>query len=109
MLHFMGKSGNWPAAHAESIAAFFINLELHPRKLQTNGKKALMVYQSRVRREWFVALKRGDGFNIELIQEDLLRSLAEQLNDAIRDRDNAIRDRVFEQVSAFSLRLGVAS
>ena len=101
MLHFMGKSGNWPAAHAELIAAFFLNLEWHPRRLQTNGKKALMVYQSRVRREWFTALKNDEGFNIELIQEDLLRSLAEQVNDAIRDRDNAVRDREFEQVQCF--------
>jgi hypothetical protein len=102
MLHFMGKSGNWPAAHAESIAAFFLNLEWHPRRLQTNGKKALMVYQSRVRREWFNVLRHDEGFNIELIEEDLLRSLAEQVNDAIRDRDNAVRDREFEQVLCLS-------
>lgn len=42
MLHFMAKSRLWPAAHAESIAAFFLNLELHPRKAQKNGKKALI-------------------------------------------------------------------
>ena len=52
---------------------------------------------SRVRREWFDALKRGEGFNIALIEEDLLRSYAEEVNDAIRDRDDAIRDRDFEQ------------
>ena len=48
MLHFMGKSGNWPADHVELIAAFFLNLEWHPRRWQKNGKKALMVYQSRI-------------------------------------------------------------
>ena len=101
MLHFMAKSGLWPSAHAESIAAFFLNLELHPRKLQKNGKKALMVYQSRVRREWFDSLKHEEGFNIELIQDDLLRSFAEELNDLIRDRDNAIRDRDFDQVPSY--------
>ena len=98
MLHFMAKSGLWPVKHAEALATFFVNLELHPRKSQVNGKKALMLYQSRVRREWFDALKNGVGFNISLIQDDLLRSYAEEFNDAIRDRDNAIRDREIDQV-----------
>ena len=98
MLHFMAKSGLWPDDHAASIAMFFFDLEHHQRKDQKNGKLALLLYQSRVRREWFDALKRGEGFNIELIEEDLLRSCAEEVNDNIRERDNAIRDREFEQV-----------
>ena len=98
MLHFMAKSRLWPAAHAEAIAAFFLNIELHPRKAQKNGKRALMLYQSKVRREWFDSLKREEGFNIELIQEDLLRALAEQVNNSIQDRENAARDREMEQV-----------
>ncbi len=57
MLHFMAKSAVWPMANAESLAAFFIALELHPRVLQINGKKALLLYQSQARREWFDALK----------------------------------------------------
>jgi hypothetical protein len=57
MLQFMAKSGLWPAAHAMSIATFFLNLECHPRKSQKNGKKALMLYQNNVRWEWFDALK----------------------------------------------------
>ncbi|KAN0141841.1 hypothetical protein V8E53_000303, partial [Lactarius tabidus] len=93
MLHFMGKSGVWPIAHATSIASFFINIECHPRKSQKNGKRALMLYQGRVRHEWFDALKRDEGFNLEVIQEELLRSLAEEINDTIQDRDNAARDR----------------
>ncbi|KAF8261334.1 hypothetical protein EI94DRAFT_1481599, partial [Lactarius quietus] len=83
MLHFMNKSGVWPCPHSESIASFYFNLELHPRKLQLNGRCALIHYQSRVRHEWFDALKRDQGFNIELIQEDLLRAIADKLNNAI--------------------------
>ena len=90
MLHFMAKSGLWPDAHAASTAAFFFELEHHQRKDQKNGKLALLLYQSCVRREWFNALKRGEGFNIELIEEDLLRTCAEEVNENIRDRDNAI-------------------
>ncbi len=83
MLHFIAKSGFWPVTHVESLVAFFVALELHPRKLQLNGKRALIAYQSRARCEWFDALKRDEGFNIELIEEDLLRSLAEDVNDRI--------------------------
>ena len=93
MLRFMEKSGLWPAPHAEAIAGFFLNIELHPRKVQPNGKKALLVYQSRVQCEWFSALKRGDGYNIEIIQEEYLHLTADEVNDAVRNRDSMIKDR----------------
>ena len=95
LLHFMNKAGTWPRAHIESIAAFFFNIEVHPRKQQKNGKKTLIVYQARARREWFDALQRKQGFNIALIHEDLLRSYADEVNDSVRDRD-------FEQVRFFA-------
>ena len=81
-----------------ALASFYINLDCHQRKEQKNGKLALLLYQSRVRREWFNALKRNEGFNIMLIEEDLLRSLAEVVNDDIQDRKDAIRDRELDQV-----------
>lgn len=74
MLHFIARSGVWPEAHAETLAAFFVNLELHPRRLQPHGRKAILLYQSGVCQEWFCTLKRNQGFNIELIEEELLRS-----------------------------------
>ena len=95
LLHFMDKAGTWPRAHMESVAAFFFNLEVHPRKLQKNSKRALIVYQARARREWFDALQRKQGFNIALIQEELLRSYADEVNESVHDRD-------FEQVRLFS-------
>ena len=87
MLHFMAQSKNWPRLHMEALAAFFVALELHPRRQHPNGKKALIMYQSVARFEWLSALKRGDGFNIELINEELLRSYAELANEQARDRD----------------------
>src|SRR6266702_3556577 len=87
MLHFMAKSAVWLTANAESLAAFFVALELHPRVLQINGKKALLLYQSWARREWFDALKRDKGFNIEQIGEDLLQTLAEEVNERVRDKE----------------------
>ncbi|KAH9033900.1 hypothetical protein EDB85DRAFT_2073728 [Lactarius pseudohatsudake] len=49
MLRYMAKSTTWPQAHAQSLAAFFVALELHPRTAQPNGKRALLLYQSRAR------------------------------------------------------------
>ena len=102
MLHFMAKTGVWQEEHTVCIATFYVNLDCHPRKGQDNGKQALLLYQSRARREWFDALKRGEGFNLALIQEDLLRSLAEEVNNARQARENAARDREFEQVRFFA-------
>jgi hypothetical protein len=86
MLHFMDKF-NWPPAHTNSVALFYVALELHPRRLQTNGKKALLKHQDNVRREWFSALGRDEGFNIEIIQELLLRSCADLVNDHVRESE----------------------
>ncbi|KAF8268163.1 hypothetical protein EI94DRAFT_1800747 [Lactarius quietus] len=87
LLHFMDKSGVWPIAHSECVANFFFNLKVHPRKLQTNGKKALIVYQAWAHHEWFDALQRKQGFNLAIIQEELLCSIAEEVNEGIRTRE----------------------
>ncbi|KAF8258316.1 hypothetical protein EI94DRAFT_1623057, partial [Lactarius quietus] len=101
MLQFMEKSGVWPALHAEAISGFFLNLELHPRKSLPNGKRALLLYQSRVRLHWFDSLKRGDGYNIEIIQEEHLRSTADEVNELMRVWECVIRDKeMLEQVHA---------
>ena len=86
MLNYMALSGVWPDAHAKSVAYLFYALDTHPRKAHANGKQALITYQSRVRRDWFDALKRGDGFNIGKIKESLLVRIAEEINKEIQDR-----------------------
>ena len=87
MLHFITQSGLWPTAHSESLAAFFIALAVHPRTLLTNGKKALLLYQSRVRREWFDSLERNKGFNIGRINDKLVLNIAEEVNYETRNRE----------------------
>ncbi|KAF8270571.1 hypothetical protein EI94DRAFT_1570970 [Lactarius quietus] len=99
MLHFMEKSGVWPALHTEAISGFFLNLELHPRVVLPNGKEALLLYQSRIRLHWFDSLKCGDGYNIKIIQEEYLRSTADEVNNMMRNQDSIIRgEEMFEQV-----------
>ncbi|KAH9031139.1 hypothetical protein EDB85DRAFT_2074158 [Lactarius pseudohatsudake] len=94
MIHFMAQSGVWPLAHVESLAAFFVTLhlshftdvELHPRRVQDNGNEVLILYQSCVRREWFDTFKRDRGFDIEVINEAFMQSLAETVNNRAQDR-----------------------
>ena len=43
-------------------------------------------------------LKCYEGFNITLIEEDLLQSLTDVVNNEIQDRKDAIRDREVDQV-----------
>ncbi|KAH8985116.1 hypothetical protein EDB86DRAFT_2960486 [Lactarius hatsudake] len=86
MPHFMAQSGAWPPDHVDSLAGFFIALELHPRRVQDNGNTVLILYQSRVRHEWFDAFKRNQGFDIEVINESFLQTLAEMVNNRIQDR-----------------------
>jgi hypothetical protein len=80
MLHYMDLSEAWPVAHADSLAAFYFELEVHPRRHMPNGKKTLLLYQCEARREWFRALERGRGFNTKLIQEEFLRTCADKVN-----------------------------
>ena len=87
MLRFIAKSGAWPASHMESLASFYVNLELHPQALLPHGKLTLLLYQSRVRREWFDTFDSKAGFNISLIKDDLLHTMAEELNARIISRD----------------------
>jgi hypothetical protein len=87
MLHFMAQSGLWPKAHADSLVAFYVALERHPRRLMANGKTTLLLYQDRVRREWFHALECNEGFNIALISDCLIRNMADEVRDKIWQRE----------------------
>ncbi|KAF8952989.1 hypothetical protein BDZ97DRAFT_1680327 [Flammula alnicola] len=85
MLHFISKTNAWPEEHVHSLAAFYVILETHPMRLRDSyGSQIVMNYAGRVRREWFDALKRDEGFNLELINEDLMRSIADEVKDAAR-------------------------
>ena len=95
MLQYIADSKAWTNRHAEALAGFFVALELHPRALQTNGTQALLRYQAKARREWYLALQRNEGFNIESIGEDLLRSLAETVNLEIAEK---LAEKRYEEV-----------
>ena len=95
MLEYIADSKAWSNRHAEALAGFFCALELHPRTLQPNGKQVLLRYQAKARREWYLALQRNEGFNIEVIGEELLHSLAETVNAEIAEK---LAEKRFEEV-----------
>lgn len=83
MLHFMDLC-NWPQKHVQSLAHFFFNIELDPMRSRPNGEKILIAYQAKVRRQWHDDLSRGLGFNIALINQKLLSTVAEEVWDTIK-------------------------
>ena len=89
MIHFMSKSKLWPQAHMECIAKFFVGLETHPIRQTTLGNRIVTAYAGRARREWFDALKRDEGFNLAIINPDLMKSVADEIKDISRDEEMA--------------------
>jgi len=87
MLHFMSVSTLWPTAHMECIAKFYYALETHPIRQTTHGNRIITAYGGRARRQWFDALKRNDGFNLAKIDPDLMKSIADEIKDTIRDEE----------------------
>jgi hypothetical protein len=71
----------WSEKAVKAFAQLFTMLELHPYRQREFGEKALIVYQARVRREWHDQMKLGTGFNIGVLNEDLLHSIYQELLD----------------------------
>jgi hypothetical protein len=82
LLH-MAKAG-WSEAHTTALTHFFLNLEMSDYRSRPNGERILLAYQAWVRREWHDALKRDEGFNIGILNNTLLRTIADELWDTIR-------------------------
>ena len=71
----------WSEKAINAFAQFFTQLELHPLRQREFGERALITYQARVRREWHDQLKLGSGFNLGILNEDLLQSIYRELLD----------------------------
>jgi len=75
---------DWPQKHVQSFAHFYFNIEIEPMHSQPNGKRVLIANQAKVRRQWHDDLARGQGFNIALINQKLLSTIAEEVWDSVR-------------------------
>ena len=71
----------WSEQSIEAFAQLFTHIEIHPYRQREYGERALIIYQARVRREWHDQLKMCLGFNIGIINEDLLQSIYRELMD----------------------------
>jgi len=89
MIHFMSKSKLWPQSHMECTAKFYVALETHPIRQTTYGNHIVIAYAGRARREWFDALKRDEGFNLAIIDPDLMKAVADKVKDLSRDEEIA--------------------
>jgi hypothetical protein len=89
MIHFMSKSNLWPLSHMECIAKFYVALETHPIRQTSHGNRIVAAYAGRARREWFDALKRDEGFNLAIIDPELMKSVADEIKDFSRDEEMA--------------------
>jgi hypothetical protein len=70
----------WPEAATDALAIFWYNLQHHELRSRPNGQRILLEYQARARREWHAALDRkDDGFNISIIDSDLLAKITREL------------------------------
>ena len=81
LLHHMAQTG-WPEQHIYALAEFFLNLESHPTRLQTDGDTVLLHYQAQVRREWHEALKSTSdepAFDISVINNRRVEAIGAEL------------------------------
>ncbi|KAF8878935.1 hypothetical protein BD779DRAFT_1553147 [Infundibulicybe gibba] len=72
-------SVEWPERLYADMAAFFARIETHRIRKTDAGKRALLEYQARARRDWHDSIKRnGETFDLAAINEELLKIIADE-------------------------------
>ncbi|KAJ7152338.1 hypothetical protein C8R46DRAFT_1302569 [Mycena filopes] len=95
LLEQMTRSG-WSDKHTRSVATFFYNLSRHPFRELKHGEVILLIYQASARRDWHDALRKGEGFNIALFNDNLLRSISDRYWQTLRGDENTnVRTNLF--------------
>ena len=76
----------WPSKHINALAEFFWNLKNHPICHNENGNRIALLYASCIYRQWHNDLKSNNcsAFNITLISEALMSSMAFEVNSSIQ-------------------------
>jgi hypothetical protein len=94
MIEAMGRA-NWPRERILMMSEFWANLQEHP--FRSSGapykQKALLVYQAEQRRLWHIAIATPHGgYNLSIINDQLLRDTKERLFWQERTRSETERD-----------------
>jgi len=87
MLEIMVSSGIWPATHIKATMLLFVELENHPMRAQHLGNQIMVTYAARARRQWFDMLEQNQGFNLGKIGVDLMRNVADEVQDKARQHE----------------------
>ncbi|KAG1883874.1 uncharacterized protein F5891DRAFT_1243021 [Suillus fuscotomentosus] len=87
------SKAKWPRPHIDALSLFFWHLENHSIRNNSDiGDMVILTYASRVRQDWHDRLKRDEGFNIGNVNENLIRTINEELWDKVRSRTlNVVR------------------
>ncbi|KAK7445496.1 hypothetical protein VKT23_014913 [Stygiomarasmius scandens] len=83
---------NWPPKHVLALTRFFYNIENHPICWQCHGEAILARYQARIRKEWFMAFKNGQGWDIGIMNESLLSKIKEEYQDSLMEQKFRLHD-----------------
>ncbi|KAG2354207.1 hypothetical protein BDR07DRAFT_1382428 [Suillus spraguei] len=85
------SKAKWPQANIDALSLFFWHLENHPIRNNSDiGDLVVLHYASRVRQDWHDRLKRDEAFNIGVLNENLIRSINDELWDKVRIYANTI-------------------
>ena len=71
----------WPEERVNMVHDFWIAFETHAWRHDTSEyrKRALLLYQGRVRRDWHKTLRTSAAFRLLLLNEDRLNELHQEL------------------------------
>ena len=67
---------NWPAGNIDALLLFFWKLETHTMRMNPLGNQILLTYAARVCRDWHNELKADRGYNISIINDNLMCDIA---------------------------------
>ncbi|KAJ3487365.1 hypothetical protein NLI96_g3579 [Meripilus lineatus] len=79
--------------HVDALGKFFLAVAHHPILVTDQGPEILILYQARVRKNWFDSIKAPAhleelSYNIAILNEDLLTSIEREAGRKIRERND---------------------
>lgn len=78
------KEAEWPASHVAALIKFFLGVENHHFREREYGDTTMLRYASDTRRHWHQALSRNQGYNIGLINDDLVKEVHDKVLEEVR-------------------------
>lgn len=66
------RKANWPVGNIDTLSLFFWKLETHTMHKNPLGNQILLTYAARVHRNWHDKLKANKGYDISIINNNLM-------------------------------------